>query len=466
MPSTASEWLANIPGDVEGLEQVLIANGISIDILTEYPDWMKQEVANNLVETFSQPYWDDIHKTFLGDAEKYLQAGLSDGKSIVQMADDIAASFGGVGTAEYAKIRATAIARTESSNALNGARKTGMNRLTNDPQLMGTMRPVWLSVLGTTTRDSHANLDGVPADKNGMWNLSGYDIPWPGHISLPAGERLNCQCSIVLELGMQDLEATGLIGEYNTRVEEENKAFLDTKFNPHHDPRSGRFSSGTGSGAHLAPDTGGGTGGGGAGFAGYPSKKEAMKDALDNIDFSNLKGNDKKEFQGIAEDVIGRLNEESFNRGLDVRKIQFHATKESMDDAWFKATDEKLSALQGLGGFYDPYNRSLHSAGEYYKQISKGDLRNSRIDKFAHELTHSIDHGGEVKSKFSKSAAWKRVWKREIKGGYLSNYADTNSTEGFAEYGRALFGSSQRARIEAKKNMPGSYAFWKKNGLL
>ena len=230
MASTASEWLANAPGDIEGLEAILLANGVSVDFLTEYPDWMKQEVADNLVETFKQPYWDDIHKSFLGDAEKFLDVGLRDGKSIVQMANDIAASFAGQGTEDYAKIRATAIARTESGNALNGARKAGMDHLTTDPQLEGTMRPTWLSVLGTTTRDSHANLDGVPADKNGMWNLSGYMIPWPAHISLPAGERVNCQCTIVMELGLQDHEATQLLGEYNERVEAENKAFVAEKY--------------------------------------------------------------------------------------------------------------------------------------------------------------------------------------------------------------------------------------------
>jgi len=192
MPSTASQWLADNAGDVEGLAQVLLDNGVSVDFLTEYPNWMKQEVANHLADTFKQPYWDDIHKTFLGDAEKYLGSGLRDGKSIVQMANEIAESYAGQGSAEYAKMRATTIARTESTNALNGARKAGMDRLTNDPQLMGTMRPVWLSVLGTTTRDTHAYLDGVPADKDGMWVLAGYKIPWPGHISLPPSERCNC----------------------------------------------------------------------------------------------------------------------------------------------------------------------------------------------------------------------------------------------------------------------------------
>jgi len=48
------------------------------------------------------------------------------------------------------------------------------------------------------------------------------------------------------------------------------KSFSGTKFNPYHDS-SGRFSSGSGGGAHLAPDTGGGSGGGGSGSSAKPT---------------------------------------------------------------------------------------------------------------------------------------------------------------------------------------------------
>jgi len=109
----------------------------------------------------------------------------------------------GLGGGKYAGLRARNIARTESGNALNGARKAGMDKMMAElgPQMQGVMRPTWLSVLGSTTRDTHANLDGVPADKDGMWTLAGYRIPWPAHVSLPASERCNCFPAGVLVSG-------------------------------------------------------------------------------------------------------------------------------------------------------------------------------------------------------------------------------------------------------------------------
>jgi len=102
-----------------------------------------------------------------------------------------------------------------SGNALNGARKGVMDQLQADLGDRVPMKAIWMSVLGNTTRDTHAALDGVPADKNGLWYLGGMMVPWPGHYSLPAGERCQCQCSIYTELGMLDAEALQLIQEYN-----------------------------------------------------------------------------------------------------------------------------------------------------------------------------------------------------------------------------------------------------------
>jgi len=257
MPSTASEWLASNPNQVAELREVLIANGVSVDFLTEYPDWMLENIAQQLTDTFSQSYWDDIEKSYGNDVNELLRAGIRNGKSMGDIAQEMTDL-----SDEYAESRAMNIARTESGHALNGARKASMDEIVNDPQLVGTLRPTWQSALGTTTRDSHAILDGVPADKEGMWTLSGYKIPWPAHYSLPPGERCNCQCTIVIEYGLQDLEARDMIEQYNQRVEEYNKDVrLREKFNPYHDSL-GRFSTGSGSGAHMAPDTGGGTGGG------------------------------------------------------------------------------------------------------------------------------------------------------------------------------------------------------------
>jgi len=228
VPSTASEWLAESSGALAEFEDMLVESGLPLGVLTEYPDWMKQTVADRLVESFEQPYWDDIAQSFSGDAERWLQAGLRDGLSIRQMAKRMSQEFSG-GSYKYAVTRAMNIARTEAGHALNAARKDGMNRLMTDvqaqldPEMGDVMRPVWLSVLGNTTRDNHANLDGVPADKNGMWELAGYKIPWPGHISLPASERCNCQCTIGMDYGLQDDRAQQLIDDYYERAGKSSK---------------------------------------------------------------------------------------------------------------------------------------------------------------------------------------------------------------------------------------------------
>ncbi len=109
-----------------------------------------------------------------------------------------------------------------SGHALNSARKASLDGLLQDlpPEASDFIRPSWLSVLGNTTRDTHAALDGVPADDNGLWNLAGTLVPWPGHISLPAGERINCMCSISTEFGLGKDEARQMIQDYEQRTAE------------------------------------------------------------------------------------------------------------------------------------------------------------------------------------------------------------------------------------------------------
>jgi hypothetical protein len=107
----------------------------------------------------------------------------------------------------------------------------------------------WLSVLGNTTRDAHADLDGVMADADGLWDLNGVKIPWPGHVSLPASDRCNCQCTIVTEFGVGAPEAELEV----IRQEMERSFEIWEKYNPGQ-PRdsSGRWSSGGGGGAAVS----------------------------------------------------------------------------------------------------------------------------------------------------------------------------------------------------------------------
>lgn len=234
--STATQWLSSrgdYAAEWDELVQLVEAAGLDISVLTELPEWMKRDIRQKLRNSFAEPYWDDISRTTAGDAERVLMEGLQNGWSIRRMAIEMASSFQG-STARYAEMRATRIARTEAGGALNGARRGAIDQLINEVGPEVPIRPAWMSVLGTTTRDTHARLDGVPCDKEGMWNLSGYRVPYPGHIRLPPEERCNCQCTIALEFGMQDTEAQQLIQEYVDRQWEDEAGVADLrlKFNP------------------------------------------------------------------------------------------------------------------------------------------------------------------------------------------------------------------------------------------
>ena len=220
--STAAEWAEENLEDWATLEEAFRASGQSIGILNELPQWMKDNIAERLNESFSQDYWASVSETTMGNAETVLRAGIAEGQSIRDMAVQLREYFEDGGF-RYARARSENIARTESANALNGARKDSVAQLQRELGDKVPIKQTWLSALGNTTRATHAELDGVPENKNGMWDLSGYEIPWPGHIDLPANERCNCQCSLTIEFGMQEDEAQQLIDDYWSRVEELGK---------------------------------------------------------------------------------------------------------------------------------------------------------------------------------------------------------------------------------------------------
>ena len=218
--STASQWLNQHPENLTRFSEMLEAADVPIGIITEMPDWMLKDIADQLTDTFSQDYWKDIHQTTLGDAEQVLRKGLNEGWGIDRMAREMATSFQG-GTAKYAKMRSLRIARTESAHALNGARSGAIQGFKDGlpPEVSQFIKRSWISILSDTTRAAHAELDGVPEDENGEWNLNGVKARWPGDIRLPPGDRINCQCTIGTEMGMQEDESQQLRQEHVERVQ-------------------------------------------------------------------------------------------------------------------------------------------------------------------------------------------------------------------------------------------------------
>lgn len=188
--STASEWLATHPGAAADLPP---------GILVENPQWMKDQIAAALRESFAQPYWQKIGETTRGDIEQFLRIGLQEGESAATIASRINEAF----PDEYSYRRGMLVARTEAGHSLNSARDLSIQQMKQELGEVGKyIGKSWVSVLGNTTRDAHADLDGVLADENGLWNLDGVMIPWPAHIDLPPSQRCNCRCTIVTEYGV------------------------------------------------------------------------------------------------------------------------------------------------------------------------------------------------------------------------------------------------------------------------
>lgn len=192
--SRATDWLLSLQDEDEDLsalwpEVFSLPGGGAVDLAfaTEWPAWMKAEISKQMKETFEQPFWAGINDTTAKGIEAHVLKGLEDGLSIREIRE----SMVGDGLNEYYRNRGINIARTESGSALNGARSAAMDRLQEEVPGLKVKR-TWMSVLGTTTRDSHAHLDGVPADRDGEWYLGGVKVPWPGHWRLPPSERCNC----------------------------------------------------------------------------------------------------------------------------------------------------------------------------------------------------------------------------------------------------------------------------------
>lgn len=214
---SGSDWLDE-PGDspLEEISFVAGAGEISMGFLRQYPSWMQQAIRANLEETFAQDYWKDINETTLRDINLILQEGAIGGQSIRDIAKSISQKLSS--SSDYVIQRARNIARTEMGHALNGARSMAMDALIEEAGVDVPMKKQWLSILSDTTRDTHAHLDGVPSDEDDRWYLGGVYCRWPGDVVLPARERCNCQCSLVLIFGMTEVEARELIGQYTERI--------------------------------------------------------------------------------------------------------------------------------------------------------------------------------------------------------------------------------------------------------
>lgn len=184
----------------------------------EAPVWFREAMEDQLTETFQRDYWTRIDEVTSDDIQGTLSTGLSEGHSIRRIAATINASYG----AAYSIARATLVARTEMTGAMNAGHEAGIAGTAAETGL--AMGKEWVSVLGNTTRRSHYDADGEQtATPDGLFTVGGAQTPYPGHGGLPARERCNCQCTIISSLVMDALQEP----DATTDVTETDTAALD-----------------------------------------------------------------------------------------------------------------------------------------------------------------------------------------------------------------------------------------------
>lgn len=217
----------------------------------------------------------------------------------------------------------------------------------------------------------------------------------------------------------------------------------------------------------------------GPGCGGGSSKHQALHDkCLGGIADLDLPDFMKRHLHAEMFSVLDKMNDavkELLHRNLQSVSWQkdTEGVCERFDD--IEDAEQGFGMEQGVQAFYVMGTKQavLDGAGHLPGGTEFGDVHNAK-GIHAHELTHALDHGGT----FSMDPEWRAAYKAEIvastsrrrDGSYgdpprLSEYARHQAAEGFAEFGRALWGSSVK-REEVKAKFPKCWAFVAKRGLV
>jgi hypothetical protein len=91
---------------------------------------------------------------------------------------------------DFNRMRALRIARTESTTAANYGASLG-----NESADYLTAK-LWIAVMDNNTRPDHVDANGQQVDSGDFFLVGGYEALYPGDVSLPASETVNCRCIV------------------------------------------------------------------------------------------------------------------------------------------------------------------------------------------------------------------------------------------------------------------------------
>jgi SPP1 gp7 family putative phage head morphogenesis protein len=157
--------------------------------LEAVPQRVRDAIRQSLNELTRQAYWQSIQDTTRADLRGIIESGIAEGISGRRMANRIRD-----GLQDKGRSRADMIARTETTGALNAGHAAAMEHAAAGGGIQGKE---WLSIIDDDTRSSHVDANGQVVAVSAMFNVGASSAPYPGHWSLPAGERVRCRCTFV-----------------------------------------------------------------------------------------------------------------------------------------------------------------------------------------------------------------------------------------------------------------------------
>lgn len=166
----------------------------------------------------------------------------------------------------------------------------------------------------------------------------------------------------------------------------------------------------------------------------------------------------RKAYESHAHEVLGAMPAKALERfNTHAKAYEFYDNSKELNAGLGALSEKAKKAIEGglvVGGAWERKAGKLHMDGASEKQ--------SASDIYSHEMSHAVDG---PQHELSSSPEWKAAFASEIKGGGLSKYATQNEIEGFAEFGRLVYGN-KTAADELRKKYPLSTAYWESQGLI
>ena len=136
----------------------------------------------------------EMTNTTISSVESIIQRGLTSGASVPDIAASLAQITDDLTKSRiFSDSRALAIARTESTKALNASTDQAYRQAATAGI---NIQKQWLSSRDAKVREAHAELDGVVVGVNEEFESEGYTSPSPANFGDPSLD-VNCRCTIV-----------------------------------------------------------------------------------------------------------------------------------------------------------------------------------------------------------------------------------------------------------------------------